>query len=178
MDEQDVFPYAVWGGPRTEGHNNSCPYNICLGSTQVYRSNHWDSDSYVYGSDYAVNGNNFKGYFHAGGDVVQISTSEWQTFSKGGNALGQEPLDALDAHIASGEPIVLPVVSAVSCTGGCGEIKFKIVAWVALKITARGNPSKAWTGKVVEWSSPAVRTAGPQQAPAAFPSVFGFSLAN
>jgi hypothetical protein len=171
-DEIDVFPYTVWGGARTAGHTNSCPYNICLGSTQVYRSNHWDSDSYVTGSGWAVNGNNFKGYFHAGGDIIEVDPTTWQTFSKGGNAMGQEPLDALDAHIASGEPIILPVISEAQCTGGCGEIKFKIVACVALKITSRGNASQAWTGTVVNWSSPKGYSGGPSAPPVSFASVW------
>jgi Flp pilus assembly protein TadG len=170
MDSVDVFPYAVWGGTRTAGNNNSCPYNICIGSTQVYRSNQWDSDSKV-STGYNVNGNNFKGYFHQGTGIVNLDPNGWQTFSNGGNATGQQPTAALDAHVASGKPVIIPVITAATCTGGCGTIQFKIVAWVALKLNPRGNPSQPWTGTVVDWSVPDGETGG-NEPPTGFPAVY------
>ncbi|MBA4181894.1 MAG: hypothetical protein C0506_14990, partial [Anaerolinea sp.] len=107
FDEDDIFPYAIWGGERAPGFTNSCPYNICAGSTQVFRSNGYQNATHATGTDWDVNGNSFKGYFHHGGEVVQAGNN-WQTFSSGGNAIGQEPTAALDAHLASGEPIILP----------------------------------------------------------------------
>lgn len=172
IDSQDIFPYTVWGGARTPGHTNSCPFNICVGSTQTFRSNNFEAASHAAGPDWQINGNNFKGYFHAGGDVTQIDPNTWQTFSKGGNALGQQPMDALYEHMASGEPIVLPVIKQANCSGGCGNIDFKIAAWVALEITFLGNPSQDWTGTVVEYhATPQGATDGDHQPPADFPVV-------
>ena len=166
FDEEDVFPYAVWGGPRTTG-SNTCPYNICEGSTQVYRANNYQASSHAKTPAWAVNSNNFKGYFHHGTDVAHVNPSTWQTFSSGGNAVGQEPTDALDAHIASGEPILVPVISEAHCTGGCNDIDFKIVAWVALRITSRGNASQPWSGTVVaNYGTPYGSTSGPVEPPA------------
>ena len=176
-DEVDVFPYTVWGGARTPGHTNGCPYNICVGSTQVFRANNFQSASHATGSDWGVNGNNFKGYFHAGSGVVQISPNTWQTFSKGGNAVGQQPIASLNAHMSSGEPIIVPVIEKAKCTGGCNDIDFKIVAWVALKVTNVGNPSQDWTGTVVQYhATPAGYTNGPSLPPTTFPSVRSATL--
>jgi Flp pilus assembly protein TadG len=177
FDDADILPYTVWGGQRTTP-NNGCPYQICMGSTQTYRANNFQSASNATGTDWAVNGNNFKGYFHHGTGVTQLDSNTWQTFSSGGNAIGQEPTAMLDAHIASGEPIIVPVVEQATCTGGCGTIQFKIVAWVALRITSRGNASSAWTGTVVNWSIPAGTSTGGTPPPASFPSVRTISLAE
>lgn len=176
-DEVDVFPYTVWGGARAPGFTNGCSYNICVGSTQVFRSNSYQSASHATGSDWDVNGNNFKGYFHAGGAIVQIDPSNWQTYSKGGNAVGQQPIAALNAHMSSGEPIIVPVIKQASCNGGCGNIDFKIVAWVALQVTNVGNPSEDWTGTVVQFhATPAGYTDGPDLPPVSFPAVRSASL--
>lgn len=179
MDSVDIFPYAVWGGTRTAGHTNGCPYNICVGSTQVYRSNQWDSDSHV-STGYTVNGNNFKGYFHHGTGIVSIAPNTWQTFSNGGNATGQQPLAALDAHIASGEPAIFPVITAAHCTGGCGTIQFKIVAWVAMRLNPRGPLSQPWTGTVVDWALPPGDnlSTGGTTPPPSFPSLWTARLLN
>ncbi len=176
-DEVDVFPYTVWGGARAAGYTNACPYNVCVGSSQVFRSNSFGSASHAIGPDWAVNGNNFKGYFHAGGAIVQIDPANWQTYSKGGNAVGQQPMAALNAHWANSEPIIVPVIKQASCNGGCGNIDFKIVAWVALRITYVGNPSQDWTGTVVEYhATPAGYYDGPNLPPASFPVVRTASL--
>jgi len=177
FDDADIFPYSVWGGQRTTP-NNGCDYQICMGSTQTYRANNFQSASHATGADWAVNGNNFKGYFHHGGAVTQLDPNTWQTFSSGGNAIGQEPTAMLDAHIASGKPIIVPVVQQASCAGGCGNIQFKIVAWVALKITSRGNAASDWTGTVVNWSTPSGSTTGGTPPPPSFPSVRTITLAN
>lgn len=170
FDNQDIFPYAIWGGQRTAGFTNGCPYNICTGSTQVFRSNNYQNASHATGTDWAVNGNNFKGYFHHGGQVVQAGNN-WQTFSSGGNAIGQEPTAALDAHLASGEPIILPVIQSATCTGGCNNIQFKIVAWVALRVTHRGNASQNWDGVIVaNYATPQGFTGG-STPPSTFPVV-------
>jgi hypothetical protein len=81
-------------------------------------------------------------------------------------------MDALHEHWASGEPIVLPVIQQANCNGGCGNIDFKIVAWVALEISHLGNPSQDWTGTVVAYhATPEGATDGPHQPPADFPVV-------
>ncbi len=170
FDEVDIFPYAVWGGERTTA-DNGCAYQMCVGSTQVYRSNAWVDDSNATGPGEQINGNNFKGYFHAGTEIVEINPTTWQTFSKGGNAVGQQPIDALDRHVANGRPIVVPVVEAARCTGGCGNIDFKIVAWVALKISDVGNPSQPWTGEVVANYTVPQGTSGGSSPPSSFPAV-------
>jgi Flp pilus assembly protein TadG len=171
-DGDDIFPYTVWGGQRTTPAN-SCPYNICTGSTQVFRANNFQASSNATGADWSVNGNNFKGFFHHGTGITEIDPYTWQTFSSGGNAIGQEPVSKLQAHMASGEPIIVPVVQQADCTGGCGAIKFKIVAWVALKITSVGNPSQPWTGVVVDnalTSGKKGSTTGPYAPPSGFPA--------
>lgn len=156
FDDSDVFPYAVWGGA-VEGDGSAaggsdCAYGICIDSEQVFRSNHYEADTMAATPDWDVNGNSFKGYFHAGGDVVHIGPDDWQTFSKGGNAIGQEPIDALLWHASTGHPILVPVISEAFCEVGCGTIEFKIVAWVALMLDPNfdANPDEAWTGTVVE----------------------------
>jgi hypothetical protein len=180
FDDVDIFPYAVWGGnPVPPG---GCPYNICAGDTEVYRSNAYRNQSVCDGTPgcpWQVNGNNFKGYFHHGTGITEIDPSNWQTFSSGGNAIGQEPTSDLDDHVASGEPILVPVIAEAECTGGCGTIRFKIVAWVALKLDPRGNASQDWTGTVVgNYSTPHGATGGSHSPPSDYPAVYTLGLTN
>lgn len=171
IDGLDVFPYAVWGGAR-DGDGSEvgtdCVYGICIGSVQVFRSNHYETDVMAAAPDWDVNGNNFKGYFHAGGELVHVAPDDWQTFSRGGNAVGEQPIDALMWHASTGHPILVPVVSEAHCTGGCGTIDFKVVAWVALLLDPNfdANPSVTWTGTVVEgYAISKGSTEGPVQPP-------------
>ena len=161
VDELDVYPYTVWGGNTPPP--NGCDWDICIGDTVVYRSNAYRDlvePDYGSNSNGQVNGNNFKGYFHAGGDVVYLDEGSWQTFSRGGNAMGQQPLAALDQHYADDEPIVLPVIEAAKCTGGCGTLQFEIVAWVCIDLDARGNASQDWTGTVIGWCPAPITSVG------------------
>lgn len=152
FDGEDVFPYAVWGG--NPNPPAGCPYGICVGDLKTYRANDYRTQvkpSHKNNPNWDVDSNKFKGYFHHGTGIVEINTNLWQTFSEGGNAMGQEPLDALHDHYVNKRPILLPVVSGARTVGSDG-IEFKIVAWVALELTADPStlPSSAdWQGRVV-----------------------------
>lgn len=74
--------------------------------------------------------------------------------------MGQQPLAALDAHYAAGEPIVLPVIEAAKCTGDCGTLQFEIVAWVCVDLDERGNSSQDWTGTVIGWCPATITSVG------------------
>lgn len=176
FDSTDVMPYAVWGGNASA---RSCPNDICVGDTKVYRNNPSfcstkasDGDSSPPFGNANCNTGNYKGFFHAGGQIYQIDSSNWQTVSKGGNAIGQEPLSALHDHYVKGTPIIVPVVKAANCTGGCNDINYKIVAWVAIKLTADPSglpPSQPWKGTVVaNWSSPKGDTSGNTPPPTSY----------
>jgi Flp pilus assembly protein TadG len=179
FDDEDVFPYAVWGG---NGDTGGCKYGMCKGSLQIYRDNGYAAENVEpspnSNPNWQVNSNKFKGYFHHGTDVYQIDSNEWQTFSYGGNAIGQEPIDALHEHYVSGEPIILPVISAARDCNGCPlpdgsgsaqGVQFKIVAWVAVKLTvdpANVSSSKPFEGTVVaNYSSPHGQGGGEQNIP-------------
>jgi Flp pilus assembly protein TadG len=90
IDDEDVFPYAVWGD-QDAGPQGNCPYGLCDGEEVIYRSNGYQEDNIPDACtqqdpnpDYTVCSNKFKGYFHAGTDIVQMNPNEWQTFSYGG----------------------------------------------------------------------------------------------
>jgi len=177
FDSTDVMPYAVWGG--NAGARVGCPNDICVGDTKVYRNNPSfcstkasDGDASPPFGNANCNTGNYKGFFHAGGQVYEIDANNWQTVSKGGNAIGQEPLDALHDHYVKGTPILVPVVKAANCTGGCSNINYKIVAWVAIKLTADPSnlpPSQPWKGTVVaNWSSPKGDTSGDTPPPTSY----------
>lgn len=176
FDSSDVMPYAVWGG---NASTRSCPNDVCVGDSKVYRNNPSfcstkaaDGDSSPPFGNANCNTGNYKGFFHAGGQIYQIDSNNWQTVSKGGNAIGQEPLDALHDHYVKGTPILVPVVKAANCTGGCSNISYKIVAWVAIKLTADPStlpPSQPWKGTVVaNWSSPKGDTSGNTPPPTSY----------
>jgi hypothetical protein len=120
--------------------------------------------------------NNFKGFFNGGSGIVQIDPNTWQTFASGGNSTGNEPTAALDAHVASGVPIVVPVISAAQCTGNCGNLQFKIVGWIALKLNPRGTPATTWSGTVVSYASADAYSNGPSVPPTDFPTVWSATL--
>jgi Flp pilus assembly protein TadG len=180
FDGQDVFPYAVWGG---NGDTGGCPYGMCQGTLKVYRDNGYAEENVEPDPDsnpnWDVNSNKFKGYFHHGTDIYEIDEDEWQTFSYGGNAQGQEPLQALHDHYVTGKPIILPVISAAKDCNQCPlpagsdatvqGVQFKIVAWVAIKLTA--DPltlpsSTPFQGNVVaNYSSPDGFSGGNQTLP-------------
>ena len=146
FDNNDVFPYGVWGGNGNEG---GCTYGVCAGALKIYRDNGYAEENVLpdpnSNPNWDVDSNKFKGYFHAGTDIYQTNPDEWQTFSYGGNAQGQEPIDSLSAHFQSGEPIILPVISAAQDCNQCPlpdgsdstvqGVQFKIVGWVALRLT-------------------------------------------
>lgn len=184
FDDEDVFPYGVWGD-RSAGPSGSCPYGLCDGEEVIYRSNGYADDAVPDSednSDWDVNSNKFKGYFHAGTDIVQMNPDEWQTFSYGGNAQGADGGDErkqmLHEHYLSGKPIILPVIGAARDCGGSGEepctipntgqnvegIQFKIIAWVAIELTndpLYTDPAFPWTGTVVaHYSSPKGESGG------------------
>lgn len=181
FDSEDVFPYAVWGG----NPNNSkpqCPYGICPGDIVTYRDNAYRNQvkpNWKNNPNWQEGSNTFKGYFHHGTGITQINPNEWQTFSNGGNAQGQGPIEALHDHYINKRPIILPVVAAVrDCNGNTGiecpggNIQFKIVAWVAVQLTV--DPltvpsSVAWQGKVVaHYATSKGSTGGPHQPPSQY----------
>jgi hypothetical protein len=182
FDGEDVFPYAVWGG---NGDTGGCPYGMCQGSLQIYRDNGYAGENVEpdpnSNPNWQVDSNKFKGYFHHGSDVYDISPSEWQTFSYGGNAVGQEPIQALHEHYISGEPIILPVISEAKDCNQCPlpdasganaqGVQFKIVAWVAIKLTSdplNQPSSQPFNGTVVaNYSSPHGHSGGNQTLPPA-----------
>jgi hypothetical protein len=199
IDDQDVFPYGVWGD-RSAGPQGNCPYGLCAGEEVIYRSNGYQNDNIPDACkptnpnpDYTVCSNKFKGYFHAGTDIVQMNPDEWQTFSYGGNAQGEDGGDerkqALHEHYISGKPVILPVIGAARDCGGNGEeacvmpvtgqnvegIQFKIIAWVALELTNDPlvtDPAYPWTGTVVaHYASPKGESGGGQVPPAIAPRV-------
>lgn len=166
FDEVDVFPYAVWGGdPATPG----CPYGLCPGELTIYRSNSYACDNVddcQNNPAWDVNSNKFKGYFHHGSDIYQINTHQWQTFSYGGNAEGQQLLAELSRHYHDGTPIILPVIDEARDCGGSGQascvypdtggnvqgVQFRIVAWVAVELTvdpANIPTSQPYVGNIV-----------------------------
>ena len=152
FDSVDVFPYAVWGGnPSYPGCGN--PYGICAGASKTYRSNQWDNQvapSQKQNGNWSVPGNDFKGYFNVSqsGNVYQSDPN--QQYSFGGNATGQQPIDALHAHYLSGVPIILPVITKGNCTNNCGTLNFTIVGWVAIKLTVDpGSSNGDFKGDVV-----------------------------
>ncbi len=154
FDGNNVLPYTVWGGARNSVDRTAaaCDFNICVGSRQVFRSNDYQRDSDAAAPDWDVNGTNFMGYFHAGGDVYEVNPDSWQTVSRGGNAVGQQDLNALMAHVGpNAAPIILPVVAQARCTNGCDEVEFRVVAWVALQLDEdfSTNPARPWSGTVV-----------------------------
>ncbi len=188
FDNEDVFPYAVWGD-RNIGPQGNCPYGLCDGEEVIYRSNAYQGDNIPDACkqvnpnpDYTVCSNKFKGYFHGGTDIVQMNPNEWQTFSYGGNAQGEDGGDerkqALHEHYISGKPIILPVIGAARDCGGNGEapctipgtgqniegVQFKIIAWVAIELTNDPlftDPAFPWTGTVVaHYSSPKGESGG------------------
>ncbi len=180
FDNQDVFPYAVWGG---NGNENGCTYGLCSGSMQIYRDNSYAAENVEpnpnSNPNWKVNSNKFKGYFHHGTDTYQINPNTWQTFSYGGNAMGQEPIAALREHYITEKPIILPVIAAAQdCNqcptpaGGGGNsqgVQFKIVAWVAIKLTvdpSQVSASQPFQGTVVaQYSSPKGASGGTQTLP-------------
>ena len=180
FDNEDVFPYAVWGG---NGNENGCTYGLCSGSMQIYRDNSYAAENVEpnpnTNPNWQVNSNKFKGYFHHGSDTYNISPGEWQTFSYGGNAVGQEPISALHDHYVSGKPIILPVISAAKDCNQCPlpagaggneqGVQFKIVAWVAIKLTvdpSQISASQPFQGTVVaQYSSPKGSSGGTQTLP-------------
>lgn len=181
FDGQDVFPYAVWGG---NGNTGGCTYGVCTGSLKVYRDNGYAEENVEpnpnSNPNWNVNSNKFKGYFHHGTEVYNTAPDEWQTFSYGGNAIGQEPIDALSDHYQNGKPIILPVIGAAQdCSqcplpdgsGNAQGVQFKIVGWVALKLTvdpATLPASQPFQGEVVEhYSSPHGVSGGDQTLPPA-----------
>ncbi len=191
IDDQDVFPYGVWGDMGA-GPNGNCPYGLCAGEEVPYRSNAYADDAVGNPGDnphWKVNSNKFKGYFHAGTDIIQMNPNEWQTFSYGGNAqgtdLGDARLQALHDHYVSGKPIILPVIGAARDCGGNGEdpcvmpttgqnvegVQFKVIAWVALELTNDPlvtDPAFAWEGTVVaHYASPSGESGGGQVPPPA-----------
>lgn len=150
----NVLPHTVWGGARNtvDPDTADCKFGICVGSTQVFRSNDYQGDTDAAAPAWDVDGTNFMGYFHAGGDVYEVRPDNWQTVSRGGNAIGQHDLDALMAHVGpDAAPIILPVVAEARCTNGCDEVESKVVAWVALRLDDKfsTNPARPWTGTVV-----------------------------
>jgi Flp pilus assembly protein TadG len=184
FDNDDVFPYAVWGGnPAKAG----CPYGVCPGGIEIYRDNNYAQENVEpnpkNNKNWNVTSNKFKGFFHAGSDVYQINSSEWQTFSYGGNSAGSEPLEALHEHYLSGEPVILPVIGAARDCGGVGQtpcvfpddgsttqgVQFKIVAWVAIRLTVdplNVSTSVPFAGEVVaNYSSPHGDTTGGELPP-------------
>jgi Flp pilus assembly protein TadG len=169
FDNQDVFPYGVWGG---NGNTGGCTYGVCSGTLKVYRDNGYAEENVEPDPDsnpnWDVNSNKFKGYFHHGTEVYQTNPDEWQTFSYGGNATGQEPIAALSYHYEHGIPVILPVIGAAQDCNQCPipdgsganaqGVQFKIVGWVALKLTvdpATLAASQPFQGEVVShYSSP------------------------
>ncbi len=152
FDSGDVFPYAVWGGNPTYPNCNA-PYGICTGASKTYRANQWDNQvaqSQRQNGRWTVPGNNFKGYFNVSNGAQVYQADPNTQYSFGGNAVGQQPIDALHAHFASGKPIILPVITYGSCTNNCGTLTFTIVGWVALRLTVDpGSTSGDFKGDVV-----------------------------
>lgn len=153
FDNVDIFPYAVWGG-NTSYPNCTKPYGICAEASKTYRSNHWDNQvdqAQRNSGNWTVNGNNFKGYFNVGQADKVYQADPYQQYSFGGNATGQQPIDALHEHYVSGKPIILPVITKGTCsTSNCGTLDFKIVGWVALKLTVDpGSSNGDFKGDVV-----------------------------
>lgn len=181
IDEVDVFGYPIWGG-NGDGLRG-CKYDICEGDLKIYRFNpHYCASPDVTLGAANCTSPNFKGYFHDGGSTTQtsISPASWQTFSKGGNAVGQQPIAALSAKYAANEPVILPVITAANCSGGCSNIDFKIVGFIALELTVDPGAVNANTpliGRVVgEWSTPKGSTNGSSVPPSNFPTVFTYGL--
>lgn len=180
FDDTDVFPYAVWGG-NGKG-TQACPFNICAGSIQTYRDNQYRNQvkpNWKTNDNWHEDSNTFKGYFHHGSGIVQLDENLWQTFSNGGNAIGQEPIQALHEHFVNKRPIIVPVIEAVRDCGGntginCsgGDIQFKIVGWVALELTVdplTAPSSASWQGKVIaNYSSPKGAIDGQNKPPTAW----------
>jgi hypothetical protein len=155
---------------------------MCQGSLQIYRDNGYAAENVEpspnSNPNWQVNSNKFKGYFHHGSEVYQASATEWQTFSYGGNAMGQEPIDALHEHFIHDRPIILPVIAAArdcnQCplpdgSGNAQGIQFKIVAWVAVRLTvdpSQVSASHPFEGEVVgNFSSPKGVSGGQQNIP-------------
>lgn len=195
FDHQDVFPYAVWGG-NGGGPGGSCPYGLCDGTEVTYRANDYAAANVEpnpkKNPNWSVGSNKFKGYFNHMDQVYSISTTQWQTFSYGGNAQGEdggaERLQELHEHYLSGQPIILPVIEAARDCGGSGTasctapgggnvegVQFKIVAWVAVRLTndpLYTDPAFGWTGEVVaHYSSPLGESGGEPPPPAISPRV-------
>jgi Flp pilus assembly protein TadG len=199
FDTTDIFPYTIWrGNPGTGGANATCPYDLCPdnpatvaneGTTVVYRDVNYAQQEVSNGAKngagatWKITDNSFKGFFHHGTDVTELDPTGWQTFSNGGTANGNPDLrPMLHDHYVSGEPIIIPVITgARNCNGNTGinctcptglspcDMQFKIVAWVALKLTNDpASTNNSWEGTVVgNYAGPPGSSSGSNQPPSA-----------
>ena len=153
-----TFPYAIWGGNPSYG-GCGAPYGLCAGAQKTYRSNSWTNQvaqSEKNNDHWTVNGNNFKGYFNTSDHQQTVYQSDPTTqYSFGGNAMGQEPVDALHDAWVHHTPIIVPVLTRGSCSDNCGTLNFTIVAWVALSLDEDPAATNgAWTGTITNYAAP------------------------
>jgi Flp pilus assembly protein TadG len=166
FDDVNVFPYAVWGGhPK---------YTIEVGDEVTFFSNQYEkaNDIETGNPDWFVTGNNFKGYFKHGGEVVYVGSGE-QTFSSGGTTCGDQPIAALEAKMAADEFIILPVISRASGNGF--DMQFVIKAWVAVDLT-RVNCPQAMRGIVLGNVTSPLGFSNGSTPPTGVPELFASSL--
>jgi hypothetical protein len=126
FDDVDVMPYIVWAGNPGQVLN--------VGDTVVFFSNQYEDANNVTGPNWTAVGNGFKGFLKHGGEIIYVGPN-WQTFSNGGSACGPQPIEALQDKLANNATdfIVLPVVDRA--TGNGNDRSFRIIAWVAVKVT-------------------------------------------